>query len=140
MSISLHSGRPGLRVHIPSDDPRRANTLRALGDEELALGLDGGVDIVAFVGTVGDIVVGDVVDLVLVHEFGGDDPGAIRDDLIHPLAVADALGAFGAAEDGQTFAQMGLGVARDADHEMDIGEGLFGLFELTHVANRRSVF
>lgn len=77
---------------------------------------------------------GDVVDLVQLEEVRGDDPGAVLDDLVNPLAMADGLGALAAGKHRQTLALVGVDVAGYTDDEVDVGEGLLCLFELAHVA------
>lgn len=121
--------------NVPGDDAGGADALGPLGDEELASLLDGLVDVVALGGTVGQVVVRDVVELVLLEEVGRDDPGTVLDDLVHPLAVADRLGALGGGHDRQALARVRLVVARDADDEGGVGEGLLGLLELAHVTS-----
>lgn len=82
------------RRDVLRDDARGAHALGPLRHKELAGGLDGRVDVVALIGAVGDVVVGDVVDLVLLEELGRHDPRAVFNHLVHPSAVADRLGAF----------------------------------------------
>lgn len=118
----------------PCNETSGAHTLCSLGDEELASGLDGLVNVVALVGAVWEIVVGNVVELVLLEELGGDDPRAVLNDLIDPFAVTEGLGALSGGHDGQTLALVRLVVASDADDQSGVGESLLGLFELAHVA------
>lgn len=148
---------------VVADDPEHVNTVRclcvwiqdllgdnasrgeafcALGHQEHAPLLDGSIDIVALICAVGEVVVRDVVDLVLLEEVGCDDPGAVGDDLVDPFAVTYALSALSRRQNGQTLALVCLGVARDADYELDlrvvgrqVGEGGLGLLQRAHVAN-----
>ena len=54
-------------------------------------GLAESVDIVVSSTFICFLVVRDVVDLVLLDEFGGDHPWRILDDLVYPSAMADSL-------------------------------------------------
>lgn len=119
--------------NIPSDNTGGADTLGSLGNQELALALDGSVDIVTLGGLVGQVIVGNVVDAVLGQELGVDNPGAVGNDLINPLAVPDGLRTLGAAEDRQALAQMCLVIAGDTDNQLSIWEGILGLLELSHM-------
>lgn len=74
-------------VSLLRDDACCADALGSLCNQELTLPLDRGVDVVAFVRSVWNIVVGNVVNLVVLEEVWGHDPGAVLDDLIYPFAV-----------------------------------------------------
>ena len=116
------------------DDSSGADTLGTLGDQEHALFLDRFVDVVAFVSTIGDVVVSNIVDLVLLEEFDVDNPGAVFYDFVDPFAVSYCLGAFLSAQHGQTLATVGLLVTSDTDEKMDVGESGLGLLQLAHVS------
>jgi hypothetical protein len=116
------------------DDSSGADTLGTLGDEEHALFLDRLVDVVALIGAVGNIVVSNVVDFVLLEELDIDNPGTVFYDFVDPFAMSHRLGAFLSAQDCQTLAAVGLFVTGDTDEKMDVGEGGFGLLELAHVS------
>jgi hypothetical protein len=109
-----------------------------LSDQELALLLDRGVDVVALSSAVGKIVVSNVVDLVLREELRGNDPRAARNNLINPLAVTDSLRALSAAENRQALAKMCLLITSNADDEIRIRESLLRLLELSHVTRERN--
>lgn len=81
---------------ILGDDSRRAHTLRPLRDQELALLLDRRVNVITLVRAVRKIVVGNIINFVLLEEFGCHDPRAVLNDLVDPLAVADGLCALAA--------------------------------------------
>lgn len=81
-------------AHNFGDDARGADAFGALCDEEFALSLDRAIDIVALVGAVGYIVVGNVIDVMFFEELSCYNPWAIFYDLIDPTAVAHGLGSF----------------------------------------------
>lgn len=116
------------------DDAGGGDTFGALGDEELALPFDGCVDVVTFVGTVGLVVMSDVVDVVLSEEVGSYNPRAAGNDLVDPFAVANGFGSFGTGEDGESFSFVCLRISSHADNQVGVGEGGFGLLKLAHVA------
>lgn len=124
-----------LALCLPSNQPRSAHTLGTLGDEELASGLDGLVDIVTFGSTVGQIVVSNVIKAVLLEELAGNNPRAVFDDLVNPLAVTDGLGALLGRHDSQTLAEVRLVISSDTYDKSGVGEGLLGLLKLAHVSS-----
>ncbi len=124
---------------MPGDEASGADTLGALGNEELAGLLYRLVNVIALGGAVGKVVVGDIVETVLLEELGRDDPGAVLNDLVNPLAVAKSLGTLHCGHDGQTLAHVSLAVTSDADNESGVGESLLGLLELAHVTARKCV-
>lgn len=77
---------------------------------------------------------GDVVNLMLLQELRGHDPGTVRNDLIHPLAVTDGLCSLLAAQHGQTLSLVCLFVSSHPHNEIDFREGLLCLFQLSHVS------
>lgn len=81
----------------------------------------------------------DVVNLVLLQELWCHDPRAVLDNLVDPLAVSDSLCALHARQDSETFASVGLLVARHADEKVDVRESLLGLLELAHVAQVKQI-
>lgn len=123
----------GVVCYLLGDDSSGTDTLGSLGDEEHTSLLDGLVDVVALVGTVRNVIVSNIIDLVLFEKFNIDYPGAVLDNLIDPLAVSDCLCSFLAAKDSKTFPPVRLLVASHTDDEIGIGEGGFGLFKLTHM-------
>lgn len=123
-----------LGLFVPSDDASCANTLRPLGDQELALRLDRLVDIIALVRLVRQIVVRDIIDLMLGQKLRGNNPWAIGNNLVHPLAMPNGLCALGTAEHSETLTLMRFFVASDTDNQVHFGESLLGLLELSHVA------
>ena len=106
---------------MPGNETSGTDTLGALGDEELASLLYRLRDVGTLGGTVGKVVVGNVVEAVFVEKLGGDDPGAVLNDFVNPLAVAESLGTLHGGHDGQTFALVRLAVASDADNEGSVG-------------------
>jgi hypothetical protein len=116
------------------DDSSGADTLGTLGDKEHALFLDRFVDVVTLIGAVGDVVVSDIVNLVLLEELDIDNPGTVFYDFVDPFAMSHRLGAFLSAEDCQTLATVGLFVTSDTDEKMDVGESGFCLLKLAHVS------
>lgn len=127
-------GAVGIILHLPSDDAGGADTLCPLGDQELALCLDRLVDIIALVGLVRQVVVRDIVDLMLGQKLRGNNPWAIRNNLVHPFAMPNGLCALGTTEHGQTLTLMCFFIASNTDNQVHFGESLFGLLELSHVA------
>lgn len=121
---------------LPCNKASGAHSLGSLSDEELAGGLDRLVDVVALVGAVGKVVVSNIVEVVLLEEFGGDNPRAVLDDLIDPFTMSQGLGALLARHDGQALALVCLVVAGNANNQGGVGESLLGLFKLSHVAAR----
>lgn len=75
----------------------------------------------------------DVVEFMFFQELSRHEPRTIGNDLVDPFAVAEGLRALGAAKNSEAFSFMRLVVAGDAHDEVDIREGLLGLFELAHV-------
>ena len=121
-------------MDLLGNDTRGAYTFSSLRYKELAFLLDGGVDIVPFGGTVREVIVSNVVNLMLFQEVVCDDPGTVLHHLVDPLAMPHGLGSFLARQHGQSLACVRLLVAGDADKKVNIGEGLLGLFKLAHVA------
>jgi hypothetical protein len=123
-------------IDSPCDKASCADTFCALGDKELAGNLDGLVNVVAFIGAIRQIIMGNVIELVLVEELGSDNPWAVFDNLIDPLAVTESLGTFSGRHNCQTLALMCFVIACDADNQCCVRESLLGLFELSHVAEK----
>jgi hypothetical protein len=123
---------------IPCDETSCADTFCSLCDKELASSLDGLVDVVALVRAVRKIIVSDIVELVLVEKFGGNNPWAILDYLIDPFAVAESFGTLSGRHHSQTFALVCFVVACDSNDECCVRESLLGLLELSHVAKEWS--
>ena len=119
---------------VLSNDTSCADTLSTLRNKKFALLLDRFIDIVAFVSTIWLVIMRNVVDIMLCKELWRDDPRAVRDNLIHPLAVSDRLCTLSPGQNGQAFALVGFSVTRDADEETGLWKGGLGLFELPHVA------
>lgn len=124
---------------ILCDDPGCAYALGTLRDQELALLLDGLIDVIAFVSTVWYIVVSYVVDLVLFEKFWSDDPGTVGKNLVHPFAMSDCLCSLSTGKHCQTFALVGLGIPSHANEEIGVWERSLCLFELAHVAVEKLV-
>jgi hypothetical protein len=122
-----------LRVLL-CDDASGADAFGTLGDKEHALFLDRLVNVITLVGAVGNVIVGDIVDLVLFKELDIDNPGAVFYDFIHPFAVSHRLGALLCVQNSQALATVRLLVACDADEQVDVGEGSLGLLKLAHVS------
>ena len=118
----------------PRDNASRANTFSALGDKELPLGLNGGINVIALGSLVREIVMRDIVDLVFLEEFRGHNPRAIGNDFIDPFAMTKRFCSLRTAQHGQAFPLMRILITRYADNQIDLGKGLFGLFELSHVS------
>ena len=84
-------------------------------------------------GTIRDIVMGNVVNLVVLKELWGDNPGAILDNLIYPFAMPKRLGAFFSRQYGKTLAHVCLFVSCHAHYQVYVWESLLCLLELAHV-------
>lgn len=80
-----------------------------------------------------------VVDIMLGKKLWRDDPGAVWENLIYPLAMPDSLCTLSTSQNSQAFALVRFSVTRDANEEIGLGEGRLGLFELPHVAMLRLV-
>jgi hypothetical protein len=119
---------------ILSNDTSGAHTLCTLRNKELALLLDGFVNIITFVRAIRLIIMSNIVDMVLGKKLRRDDPWAIWDNLIHPLAMSDGLRTLSTGQDGQTFTLMGLRVTCHTDKEIGLWERSLCLLELPHVS------
>lgn len=135
--MDKNSARSSARGSLLGDDAGGAHALGSLCNEEHASLLDGFVNVVSFVGAVGNVIVCNVVDFMLFQEFDVDDPRAVFDDLVNPFAVSDRLGSLLAAEDCQSLSPVCFLVASDADYKVGVGEGRLGLLELAHVAGSK---
>ena len=78
-----------------------------------------------------------VVNLVLVKKLICDNPRTVLHDLVDPLAMPYSLGSLFARQYGETLTLVGLLIAGDTDKQVDVREGLLGLFKLAHVAKPR---
>jgi hypothetical protein len=134
MQVSSCSVQMCVVQFLLCDDSSGADTLGTLSDQEHALFLDRLVDVITLVGAVGNVVVSDIVNLVLLEELDIDNPGTVFYDLVDPFAMSHCLGALLSAQDCQALATVGLFVTGDTDEKMDVGEGGFGLLELAHVS------
>lgn len=76
----------------------------------------------------------DIIELVRVEELGCHDPRAVLNDFVDPFTMSEGLGSLSTRHDGEALAPVCLLIARDADNERGVGEGLLGLLEDAHVA------
>src|SRR5690242_15180329 len=134
--INLHLGS------LLSDDACRAQAFGSLGDKEHALLLDRPIYVIALVCAIRKIVMCHVVDLVFLQEVGCDNPGAVWNDFVDPFAMSHTFCTLSRRQYCKTFTLVRLGVACDANYELDlwvigrqVGEGGLGLLQRAHVTN-----
>lgn len=96
----------------------------------LTLGLGKLVNIVVSFAWVYKLVVGDIVDIVLIHEFLVDDPRGIGDNLVYPSALTDSLTSFGVGHGWCILVVCAELVRDDSDQKLDFGERQLCLTEL----------
>lgn len=100
----------------------------------LTLGLGKLVNIVVSLAWVYKLVVGDVVDIVLVHEFLVDNPRGIGNNLVYPSTLTDSLASFGVSHGWCILVVRTELVRDDSDQKLDFGERQFCLTELEAVS------
>jgi len=100
----------------------------------LTLGLGKLVNIVVSFAWVYKLVVGDIVDIVLIHEFLVDDPRGIGDNLVYPSTLTDSLASFGVSHGWCILVVCAELVRDDSDQKLDFRERQLCLTELETVS------
>jgi hypothetical protein len=100
----------------------------------LTLGLGKLVDIVVSFAWVYELVMGDIVDIVLVHEFLVDNPRGIGNNLVYPSTLTNSLASFGVGHGWCVLVVCAELVRDDSDQKLDFGERQFCLTELETVS------
>lgn len=68
------------------------------------------------------IIVGNIVDVVFRQKRSVDDPGNVRDDIIHPATLADRFTAFCMIHNALEFMFFDLLVAAHSDEQVHVRE------------------
>ena len=76
------------------------------------------------------VIVSNIVDVVFRQKRSVDDPGNVRDDLIHPPTMADGFAAFSVIHNAFEFMFFNLLVAAHSDEQVHVRERQLGLSKL----------
>ena len=68
------------------------------------------------------VIVSNIVDVVFRQKRSVDDPGNVRDNLIHPATMADSFTAFCVVQDAFEFMLLYLLVAAYSDEQVRVRE------------------